>query len=396
MLVNDLHDFSPTDNEPSAIAHLAEPCICFITYPFGEQWEIGRFGNELSIRNSHINEQREFIIRIKAPSENSQSITIESMEHLEDSIQISPLLSAIEYLFSAFTNINAISIDLPTSSDASSKIRELISAGAFITNSQGQITAIRDLFWQQSSLWLPENRPAFPLHYTFSNQSRHPLRPNKPSGVVYQRFIPWLGKQLSFRTIDIENDLEHFNRWMNDDIVANFWQEQGDYDKHRAYLKKIESDPHAFGLFGCFDGEPFSYFEIYWAKEDRIAPYYDCHDFDRGWHALVGEAKYRGKPYVTAWLPSISHYLFLDDCRTQRIVIEPRSDNQKMIRNLMLSGYANLKEFNFPHKRAVLGMLLRERFFSEQHWIPRQLSASTKTTALKDPPFANISPPSNI
>ena len=37
------------------------------------------------------------------------------------------------------------------------------------------------------------------------------------------------------------------------------------------------------------------------------------------------------------------------------IVIEPRWDNHKMIRNLAKCGYANLKEFDFPHKRAMLG-----------------------------------------
>jgi RimJ/RimL family protein N-acetyltransferase len=70
-------------------------------------------------------------------------------------------------------------------------------------------------------------------------------------------------------------------------------------------------------------------------------------------------------------MPSISHYLFLADCRTQRIVIEPRADNDKMLRSLARCGYALLKEFDFPHKRAVLGMLLRERFFGEALWVPR-------------------------
>ncbi len=84
----------------------------------------------------------------------------------------------------------------------------------------------------------------------------------------------------------------------------------------------------------------------------------------------------RGKRFVTAWLPSISHYLFLDDDRTQRIVIEPRADNFKMIRNLAQCGYTHLKEFDFPHKRAMLGMLSRERFFSEQLWVPRSITSS--------------------
>lgn len=33
----------------------------------------------------------------------------------------------------------------------------------------------------------------------------------------------------------------------------------------------------------------------------------DCETdpFDRGWHVLIGEKDYRGKPFITAWLPSL-------------------------------------------------------------------------------------------
>ena len=39
----------------------------------------------------------------------------------------------------------------------------------------------------------------------------------------------------------------------------------------------------------------------------------------------------------------------------------------KMIRNLAMCGYAHLQEFDLPHGHA---MLLRERFFVEQLWVP--------------------------
>lgn len=58
---------------------------------------------------------------------------------------------------------------------------------------------------------------------------------------------------------------------------------------------RLEADPHALGLIGCFDDEPFAYFEAYWAKEDRIAPFYAAEDYDRGIHMLVGEEAHRGR-----------------------------------------------------------------------------------------------------
>jgi predicted GH43/DUF377 family glycosyl hydrolase len=71
------------------------------------------------------------------------------------------------------------------------------------------------------------------------------------------------------------------------------------------------------------------------------------------------------------WLTSISHYLFLADPRTRRIVGEPRADHRQQLRNLDRCGYAKLKEFDFPHKRAMLVMLLRERYFTDTLWWPR-------------------------
>jgi RimJ/RimL family protein N-acetyltransferase len=257
----------------------------------------------------------------------------------------------------------------------------LVRSGAVrLTGERAEID--REALWQEPRLWLPEVRDPSPLRYAVTGSARHPLRPPRPAGVVYRRFIPWLEQVLELRSVDVERDLPVFNRWMNEPSVAHFWQEQGDLDQHRKYLQAALADPRVTPLLGCFDGVPFGYFEVYWAKEDRIAPFYDASDFDRGWHALVGELSFRGQPYLTAWMPSISHYLFLDDCRTQRLVIEPRSDNQRMLKSLGRCGYAHLKEFDFPHKRAVLGMLLRERFFGEALWIPR---AAAPDPALRPP-----------
>lgn len=178
------------------------------------------------------------------------------------------------------------------------------------------------------------------------------LAPRSPkrAGIIYQRHIPWLDRSLSFKTAGIEQYLERFNRWMNDSAVAAPWREEEEQARHSAYLQALSAHPPLTALIANFDGEDFGYFEFYWAKKDRIASFYDVDDFDRGWHVPIG-----GKSFVTAWLPSISPYLFLDDRRTQRVVIEPRSDNYKMLRNLGKYGYAHLKEFDFPHKRATPG-----------------------------------------
>lgn len=223
----------------------------------------------------------------------------------------------------------------------------------------------RDMFWQLPGDWLMQGDPLpYPVTMIMDESGRrHPRRRAKPAGEVYRRFDTGIQAWVSMRTLDIEEDLHRFMRWQNSERVAAFWEQSGTLDEHRSYLESQAKDPRVLNLIGCIDDEPFAYFEAYWTKEDRIAPYYDAQDFDRGIHMLVGEENHRGPHKVKAWLNALCHYLFLDDCRTTRIVSEPRSDNDRMIQHLQARRFAKPKEFDFPHKRAALMVLHRDAFF---------------------------------
>ena len=223
----------------------------------------------------------------------------------------------------------------------------------------------RDMFWQLPGDWLMQGDPLpYPVTMIMDESGRrHPRRRAKPAGEVYRRFDTGIQAWVSLRTLDIEEDLHRFMRWQNSERVAAFWEQSGTLEEHRAYLESQAKESRVLNLIGCIDDEPFAYFEAYWAKEDRIAPYCAAQDFDRGIHMLVGEDHHRGPHKVKAWLNALCHYLFLDDCRTTRIVSEPRSDNDRMIQHLQARRFAKPKEFDFPHKRAALMVLHRDAFF---------------------------------
>jgi len=330
----------------------------------GQELGVRRDGEVLAVLNSG-----EPILRLKADKA-ARGLHLRILEnstrHSDEFLRATQ--AVLEVLFAGDTQLPFALLDAGQWSDVA---HALTLSGAAITG-ENCLQVFPELFWQSPSLWLTHaGKPAYPRHYQMTAGKRHPGRAPKPSGIVYSRYIPWLGRTFSFRTLDIDRDLPRFHRWMNDPRVAYFWEEQGDLDKHRAYLGAIEADPHMMTLLGCLDGAPFCYFEIYWARENRLGPYYDVDDYDRGWHVVVGEDGYRGRDYVATWLPSLMHYLFLDDPRTQRIVGEPRADHAQQIRNLERSGFASIKEFDFPHKRAMLVSLLRERYFGERLWVPR-------------------------
>ncbi|MEL4072567.1 GNAT family N-acetyltransferase [Ochrobactrum sp. GPK 3] len=271
------------------------------------------------------------------------------------------VLAVLEALFTCHPDLPFVQVTLPTYCDPT----DILASGSMERTEDGFISR-PELLFQLAQLWLGSAPYAYPAVSTVTNGIHHPIRPPKPSGIVYQRHIPWIDKILAFHIADLEVDLAHFHRWMNDPRVSAIWEDHGSLDYHRNFLNGRLADPRTLPLIGTFDGVPFGYFELYWAKEDRLGPYYDADPYDRGWHVAIGEDAFRGKAFVSAWLPSLMHYMFLADPRTTRIVGEPIHHHQQQIRNLDRSGFAKIKHVQFPHKMALLVMLLRERFFADR------------------------------
>ncbi|WP_332305409.1 GNAT family N-acetyltransferase [Rhizobium sp. GR12] len=226
-----------------------------------------------------------------------------------------------------------------------------------------------DMFWQTPGLWTAPVTGLFPRHDIHDGRVSHPLRPPKPVGAVYARFIPWLGGVLSLDVATLD-DLPEVHSWMNSPRVNEFWHEAGDEDRHSRYLEGMFADEHIMPLMGRFDGRPFSYFEVYWAKEDVVGSFCDASDYDRGCHVIVGDETCRGRNWFTAWLPSLLHYMFIDDPRTERIVQEPSSNHHRQLRNLQKSGFSHVKSVDLPTKHAAIMAIGRQRFFSDRLWHP--------------------------
>lgn len=245
--------------------------------------------------------------------------------------------------------------------------------GAFVSDAltvEGDRRGVveRRVFHQLPLLWRMQNaHVAYPAIRSElgSPERAPPLRPPQPKGVMYRRFLPDLGLELSLSPIDRREDLALFHDWMNQERVAFFWDMAKSAAELDAYLAEQEADPHTLGVIGRVGDEPAAYFEFYWAKEDRLGAHYEAEDFDRGWHGLIGNPRCLGRAKTLAWFRSLTHYLFLDDPRTMRIVGEPRASHVKMLSYCDDVAYAQVKEFDFPHKRAMLVVCERDRFFRE-------------------------------
>jgi RimJ/RimL family protein N-acetyltransferase len=249
-----------------------------------------------------------------------------------------------------------------------SQMAALVDLGV-VAHASDPVISSEGLF-QCSELWMgPQS--VYPVRMTSTDGVSHPVRPPKPQARIYSRFIPWLGGCLTF-DVATTRDTQTLHRWMNDPRVAEFWKEDGRFEHQFAYLRRVIADPHMIPLICRFEGVAFGYFEIYWAKEDLIGRYYAADDYDRGFHVLIGEDAYRGKAWLTAWMTSILHLMFLSDPRTNRLVGEPQADHHQQLRNLLRSGFTHASTVNFPGKQAAIVHLDRQHYFANRLWQPRE------------------------
>src|SRR5690606_10514383 len=98
------------------------------------------------------------------------------------------------------------------------------------------------------------------------------------------------------------------------------------------YIEAGLRKKHQIPMIIELDGEPVGYYEFYWVKEDRLGPYYEARDYDRGFHFLIGNKKFLGKNNTDAITSSGLHFIYLDDPRTMFTMAEPRYDNNKVLK----------------------------------------------------------------
>ncbi|PHH69776.1 hypothetical protein CDD83_5612 [Cordyceps sp. RAO-2017] len=208
--------------------------------------------------------------------------------------------------------------------------------------------------------------------------------------VFYTRFVPSQGQYLAFRVASSApgpvpysgpvgpdqldprrptpppqqrdrllsmSDAALLRRWHGSPRVAEFW---GPFEP--AALDRALGSAHSFPVIGLWDGLPFGYFELYWAREDLLGRHADVADWDRGVHVMVGEEWARGR--VPAWLTSLLHWCFMADPRTMSVCLEPRVDNSRMLRHLDALGFVREKQVALPHKTAWYVSLRRESWES--------------------------------
>ncbi|MEU6162317.1 GNAT family N-acetyltransferase [Streptomyces sp. NPDC047130] len=159
---------------------------------------------------------------------------------------------------------------------------------------------------------------------------------------------------------DGREQLELIARWMNDPVVAAFWELAGPPGRTEAHLRaQTEGDGRSVPCLGLLDGRPTSYWEIYRADLDPLAAHYPARPHDTGVHLLIGEAADRGRGLGGLLLDAVARLVLARRPACPRVVAEPDVRNHASLGAFRKAGFRRTATLELPGKRAAL--LIRRR-----------------------------------
>lgn len=166
--------------------------------------------------------------------------------------------------------------------------------------------------------------------------------------------------QFRLHPVRLPRDLRILVQWMNDPVVAAFWELAGPAQlTERHVLAQLDGDGRSVPCLGLLDGVPMSYWEIYRADLDPIARHYPARPHDTGLHLLLGPPRHRGRGTGGVLLRAVAERALRERHSARRVVAEPDIRNLPSIQAFLKAGFRYDRDLPLPGKHAAL--LIRDR-----------------------------------
>ncbi|QMU80567.1 acetyltransferase [Streptacidiphilus sp. PB12-B1b] len=155
--------------------------------------------------------------------------------------------------------------------------------------------------------------------------------------------------------VRLPRDLRLLLQWMNDPVVAAFWELSGPAELTERHIQsQLDGDGRSVPCLGLLDGTPMSYWEIYRADLDPIARHYPARPHDTGVHLLLGPPQQRGRGTGGVLIRAVAERALRERHFARRVVAEPDVRNVPSIRAFLKAGFRYDRDLPLPGKHAAL------------------------------------------
>jgi len=168
---------------------------------------------------------------------------------------------------------------------------------------------------------------------------------------VHTEFADSVNGTISFKSLNLRNDLPTIHRWVNMPYTREYWQMNGQYSQLYAIYQCMELNPYSHSFSGYLNGEMICQFDVYSVFADELRDHIIQEDHDCGFHLLMSPNRKAIHGLTMAIVKCFLNYYF-NFPMAKRMYAEPDVNNQKSIELLERCGFKKIKTVDMSYKKA--------------------------------------------
>jgi acetyl CoA:N6-hydroxylysine acetyl transferase len=186
-----------------------------------------------------------------------------------------------------------------------------------------------------------------PLHY--------------PGELLFSKKDLGLSRTLSFRSFNLDTDVDMVHRWVNLDYSRKYWQLNGDRKRVVDLYYSIQRNSNGHSYIGLLDDMPVCQFDVYRVLADEIRQYVTADEHDCGFHLLMAPNEKPVPGLSKAVCEAFLDYYFSFD-ESKRMFAEPDINNKRSNALLQKLGFEFSQAIQMSYKTANLYSLSKTKF----------------------------------
>lgn len=184
-----------------------------------------------------------------------------------------------------------------------------------------------------------------------------------PGGIIFSRYSSLLKKEISFRSFDLDTDLDMVHTWVNMDYTQQFWRLALTKEKLFQLYYSIQRNSNGHSYIALLDGNPVCQFDVYRVLADEIHQHIVAAPQDCGFHLLMAPNE---NPIHGLSLFIITSYLDYYFSFPEATVMYAEPDIENLRSNSLVKrvGFRLLKKIPMSYKIANLYSITKEQFYA--------------------------------